>query len=88
MAIPDKPLEIKGIDLGQMTLAENRLIFGRRFNLDDFYQWLLDHTNWTEADAGAITRAEVLEVHAQVADRITELAVPLESKPSAEPTPG
>ncbi len=88
MSIPDKPLQIKQLDLDQLTLAENRLLFGRTYNVDKFYQFLIDNSNWTEEEAGQITRAELDEVHLQVTEKVCEQATPLAKSPPSGDGPG
>jgi hypothetical protein len=87
MGIPDKPLELQQVDLDKMTLAENRVLFGAKYSIDEFYQWLLVHTNWTEEEAGQITRAELAEVHLKVAQAVSEQATPLAKSPPSENGP-
>lgn len=81
MSIPDKPLVINLTDLDSLTLAENRLLYGERYVIDEFYQFLLDRVDhaesWTESEIGAITRGELAGVHAQVRAKLVEQATPL-----------
>lgn len=87
MPIPSKPLVLSAFDTSALTLRENRVLFGDSYNVDEFYQYLLDHvdhaTSWTLAEIGDITRAELGEVRAQLFVSLTERAVPLVSKPTS-----
>lgn len=70
MAIPDKPLIVTGYDVDELTLAENRTLFGSDYVIDDFRQFLIDHVDhvqsWTEKEIGAIKRKELAEVRTQL----------------------
>lgn len=81
MAIPQKTLVINDSELDELTLEENRILFGERYNVDAFYQYLIDHVDhansWTIRDIGKIKRRELDDVRSQVANLINERAVPL-----------
>src|SRR3989304_2800155 len=89
MALPKKPLEISGLDLNEMTLAE-----GRVFNpeahpnifawTDAFGRFLAAHSNLTQDEIDVIKVGELAEVSSQLAARLKEVAVPLAKLPRSK----
>ena len=88
--LPTTKLVIKDFDpdKNHRTLKDNHTLFGSTYIVDDFYQWLLAHTDhetsWTEDEIGAITFAELDEVRRQLREALVEFFIPLVTKPLSE----
>ena len=78
MAIPEKPLEVTA-DIQQMTIGELKIFSKKGFDFFDFRQFMIDHTNWTEAEIDSITLAEMEAVAMQLGEALKAKAVPLPS---------
>lgn len=92
MAIPTTPLIISKYDVDNLTLAENRTLFGGTYTIDDFYQFLIDYTDhdksWTVEEIGKIKRTELTDVRRQLFEALVNLkeseAQPAGAPPLAE----
>lgn len=81
MPIPDKPLVVVEYDIEELTLAEHQCLYGDKYVIDEFRQFLEDHvdheSSWTIAEIRKIKRKELSQVRDQLFAKLAEMAVPL-----------
>jgi len=81
MAIPTEPLVV-AFDPTELTLDDLCLFEPDGFTASGLKAFLLAHTNWTRAQVGKITIAELKDVVEQLAEKIKEAAVPKAQPPA------
>lgn len=78
MAIPQTAL-IVNFNPDNVTLDELCLFEEGGFTAWGFRKFLIDHTNWTAIEIGALTVSELKDVTSQLGEKLKESAVPLVS---------
>ncbi len=78
MAIPDKALQIN-FDPNEVTLDELCLFEAEGFTAVGFRRFLVEHTNWTKKEIGALKLSELKQVAEQISEQFKAAAVPLAS---------
>jgi len=76
MAIPERPLVIT-IEPGDLTLDQAALFSVKGFDIFEFRQFLLDNSEWTPEEIGAIKLSELEAVALQIGEAMKKTAVPL-----------
>lgn len=85
MAIPSKPLELT-VTLNKLTLKEATIFDPTGFSLVRFRLFLIDHTNWSEAEIDEIEVGELKDIADQLSAAFKESAVPLANSPKSKTT--
>jgi hypothetical protein len=75
MALPGKPLELN-INVDEMELDELELFESGGFSIKRFKAFMAAHSNWTAAEAGKLTLAELKIVAEKIGALVKENAVP------------
>lgn len=71
---PARPALVLELDIEQMTLDDLEIF--EQFSVKRFKAFMARYSNWTAAQVGALTLAELRGVSAQIARQIAERAVP------------
>ncbi len=92
MALPDTVLVVK-LDAAEWTLGDARLLTGRLNSnpiemFAQFGDFLVAHTNWSQAEVDRITTDELRSVIAQVQEFFEEQSVPLANAAPSAAGPG
>lgn len=74
MALPAEPLRLN-VEIDTLTLDDVELFEGN-FSVKAFKAFMAAHSNWTAAQVGQITLAEMRGVAEQIAERLKGAALP------------
>ena len=75
MAIPSKPLELT-LDANSLTLDDLALFEPGNFSVSGFKAFMARVSNWSAAEVGALTIAELKSVMEQVGAKLRDAALP------------
>jgi hypothetical protein len=80
MAIPAEPLKLS-VEPEQMTLNDLELFEGG-FTVKGFKAFMAGHSNWSAAQVGLITVAEMKQVTEQIREALKDSALPKATPPA------
>ena len=81
MALPEHAL-VLDLNADVLTLDDLELFEEGGFSVRAFKAFMLRHSNWSKAEVGAITIAELKDVAAQIGEQLKGAAVPKVTAPS------
>ena len=81
MAIPSRPL-VLNIDGANLTLDDLEVFEAGGFSVKGFKAFMGRYSNWTPAEIGAVTVAELKDVAAQIAEQLKGAVLPKVNAPT------